>query len=64
MQRKLATIMVADFVGSTPAMESDEEEAISRIDAVLNNVRTVIQRHHGRVFGAAVTPCLPSSKVR
>lgn len=53
MQRKLATIMVGDFVGSTPAMESDEEGAITRIDTVLDTVRMVVQRHDGRVFGAA-----------
>ncbi|MBW9112434.1 adenylate/guanylate cyclase domain-containing protein [Rhizobium cauense] len=53
MQRKLATIMVGDFVGSTPAMETDEEEAITRIDAALETVRKVVQRHDGRVFGTA-----------
>ncbi len=53
MQRKLATIMVGDFVGSTPAMETDEEGAIARIDAVLDTVRGVVQRHDGRVFGTA-----------
>ncbi|MBB3542593.1 MULTISPECIES: adenylate/guanylate cyclase domain-containing protein [unclassified Rhizobium] len=53
MQRKLATIMVGDFVGSTPAMETDEEGAIVRIDAVLDTVRSVVRRHDGRVFGTA-----------
>ncbi|MBB3461235.1 adenylate/guanylate cyclase domain-containing protein [Rhizobium sp. BK377] len=53
MQRKLATIMVGDFVGSTSAMESDEEGAITRIDAVLDTVRMIVQRHDGRVFGTA-----------
>ncbi len=53
MQRKLATIMVGDFVGSTTAMESDEEGAIARIDTVLETVRMVVQRHDGRVFGTA-----------
>ncbi|MBB3308382.1 adenylate cyclase [Rhizobium sp. BK196] len=53
MQRKLATIMVGDFVGSTSAMESDEEGAITRIDAVLETVRMIVQRHDGRVFGTA-----------
>jgi len=53
MQRKLATIMVGDFVGSTSAMETDEEGAITRIDTVLETVRTVVQRHDGRVFGTA-----------
>lgn len=53
MQRKLATIMVGDFVGSTPAMELDEEDAIARIDAALDTVRMVVQRHDGRVFGTA-----------
>lgn len=53
MQRKLATIMVADFVGSTTAMQADEEGAISRIDAALETVRAVVRRHDGRVFGTA-----------
>ena len=53
MQRKLATIMVGDFVGSTPAMATDEEGAITRIGTVLDTVRTVVQRHDGRVFGTA-----------
>lgn len=53
MQRKLATIMVGDFVGSTTAMESDEEGAIARIDTVLETVRMIVQRHDGRVFGTA-----------
>jgi len=53
MQRKLATIMVGDFVGSTPAMETDEERAITQIDTVLETVRMVVQRHDGRVFGTA-----------
>jgi adenylate cyclase len=53
MQRKLATIMVGDFVGSTTAMESDEEGAIARIDTILETVRMVVQRHDGRVFGTA-----------
>ncbi len=53
MQRKLATIMVGDFVGSTPAMEADEEGAIDRIGSALNTVRAVVQRRDGRVFGTA-----------
>ncbi|TCL66442.1 adenylate/guanylate cyclase domain-containing protein [Rhizobium sp. BK251] len=53
MQRKLAVIMVGDFVGSTPAMETDEEGAITRIDTILDTVRMIVQRHDGRVFGTA-----------
>ncbi|MBB3391576.1 adenylate cyclase [Rhizobium sp. BK275] len=53
MQRKLATIMVGDFVGSTSAMETDEEGAITRIDTVLETVRMIVQRHDGRVFSTA-----------
>lgn len=53
MQRKLATIMVADFVGSTSAMEADEEAAISLINAALESVHEVVRRHDGRAFGFA-----------
>lgn len=53
MQRKLATIMVADFVGSTSAMQADEEAAISFISAALESVHDVVRRHDGRAFGFA-----------
>lgn len=53
MQRRLATIMVGDFVGSTPAMERDEEQAVARISQVLATVKAVVQQHDGRVFATA-----------
>ena len=39
MQPRLAAIlMVADFVGSTPAMEFDEEGTVARVAACMNAV--------------------------
>ena len=63
MQRRLAAIMVADFVGSTPAMESDEEGSVTRIAACMKVVGDTVARHDGRVFAPQVTLCLPSSPV-
>ena len=53
MQRRLAAIMVADFVGSTPAMEFDEEGSITRIAACMKAVGDTVARHDGRVFSTA-----------
>ncbi len=53
MQRKLATIMVADVVGSTPAMETDEESALTRVAACLKTVADMVARYDGRVFNTA-----------
>lgn len=53
MQRKLATIMVADVVGSTPAMETDEEEALTRVEAYLAVIENMVVRYDGRVFNMA-----------
>jgi len=53
MQRRLASIMVGDIVGSTVAMERDEEAAVSRISACLDAVSDTVASHSGRVFGRA-----------
>ena len=53
MHRKLATILVADFVGSTAAMELDEEAAVARVHECLKAVEDIVVRHDGRVFGTA-----------
>ncbi|CAN7412855.1 MULTISPECIES: adenylate/guanylate cyclase domain-containing protein [unclassified Ensifer] len=53
MQRKLVAIMVADFVGSTAAMESHEEEAVECVSACLKAVGDTVARHDGRVFNTA-----------
>jgi adenylate cyclase len=53
MKRKIAAIMVGDFVGSTPAMEADEEGTVTRIGECLNVVNNVVSGHGGRVFDTA-----------
>lgn len=53
MERKLATIMVGDFVGSTPAMQADEEAALERVVLGLDMVSSCIQHYGGRVFNTA-----------
>lgn len=45
--------MVADFVGSTSAMESDEEGAVARVVGCLEAVTRTIVGHEGRVFSTA-----------
>ena len=53
MQRKLAAIMVADFVGSTASMEADEEETVACVNACMKAVEGTVVRHDGRVFNTA-----------
>lgn len=53
MDRKLAAILVADFVGSTSEMEVDEERAIVRISGALDLAQSCISSHSGRVFNTA-----------
>lgn len=53
MERKLATILVADIVGSTSAMEADEEGAIARCNLCLETVSQKLADRYGRVFAAA-----------
>lgn len=53
MRRRLATIMIADAVASCPAMERDEEGAVSRIADCLAEVRATTERFGGRVFATA-----------
>lgn len=53
MDRKLAAIMVADIVGSTAAMEADEEAAVRLISKGLSAVEAKIIEFGGRVFSTA-----------
>ncbi len=53
MERKLVTILVADYVGSTPDMAADEETAIKRINLALDLASGFVTKNHGRVFNAA-----------
>ncbi|MGC4009574.1 MAG: adenylate/guanylate cyclase domain-containing protein [Pseudomonas sp.] len=53
MRRKLVTIMVCDFVGSTAAMEQDEERSVSTVGACLDVVADAVARQDGRVFSTA-----------
>ncbi len=53
MERKLVTIMVADIVGSTPAMEADEEAAITRCNQCLAAVSQPVSDRTGRIFATA-----------
>ncbi len=53
MERKLATIMVADIVGSTSAMEIDEERAVANISSCLKDIGEIVANGGGRVFNTA-----------
>ena len=53
MERKLAAIMVADFVGSTSAMETDEEGTVSLVSSCLDAIDISVKRHSGRIFSTA-----------
>jgi adenylate cyclase len=53
MQRKLAAILVADFVGSTSAMEADEERTVTRVADCLKTIGDIVSRHEGRIFSTA-----------
>ena len=53
MQRKLATILVGDIVGSTTQMETNEESAVLRFDNCLNAVSQTVTTLDGRVFNRA-----------
>lgn len=53
MERRLAAILVADAVGSTAAMERDEEGAVASIAERLSVVEGAVAEHKGRVFNTA-----------
>ena len=53
MDRKLATILVGDFVGSTAAMQKDEEAALARVLRGLDLVADCVSHHDGRIFNTA-----------
>ena len=53
MERRLATILVGDFVGSTSRMEADEECAVRLITSAMELVTGCVTRNSGRVFNMA-----------
>jgi TolB-like protein/class 3 adenylate cyclase len=53
MQRKLAAILVGDFVASTSAMEQDEEQTIARVVDCMAVIGEIVTRFEGRVFSTA-----------
>ncbi len=53
MERKLAAILVADFVDSTKVMAADEERAITRIAEALRVVKACAGQNGGRIFNTA-----------
>lgn len=53
VDRRLTTILVADVVGSTAAMEADEEAAVVWAAACLDRVTEAITEHDGKVFNTA-----------
>jgi adenylate cyclase len=53
VERKLSTILVADAVGSSRLMSADEEGTLRALTASRDDIRSLVGRHHGRVFGGA-----------
>ncbi len=53
LRRRLAALLVADVVGSTPAMQAAEEKAVLRFAACLDAVAAVVRTRQGRVFATA-----------
>ena len=62
MQRKLAAIMVADFVGSTFAMETDEEKTVERGAACMRAIGEIVPRHEGLVESARAAG-IPAARI-
>jgi len=53
MRRRLAAILVCDIVGSTAAMEANEEAAVSLFARCLDAVAETVEKRDGRVFSTA-----------
>jgi class 3 adenylate cyclase len=53
VERKLVAILAADVVGSSRLMEADEEGTISRLTTYRAIIGSLVEAHHGRVFGGA-----------
>lgn len=53
MERRLSALFVADIVGSTSAMEVNEEQALLSNNACLDAITQAVVAHSGRVFGTA-----------
>lgn len=52
-QRKMAAILAADAVGYSQLMGKNEETTLSTLKLYRSVIDTLIDRHHGRVFGSA-----------
>jgi adenylate cyclase len=53
MQRRLSTILAADFVGYSRLMEADEEATVEKLSAHRETVDNLVKSHQGRIFGSA-----------
>lgn len=53
MERRLATILVADVVGYSRLMEGDEEATVAALTACRDLIGERVAWHRGRVFGSA-----------
>ncbi len=53
MERRLATILVADVVGYSRLMEADEEATVAALTACRDLIGERVAWHRGRVFGSA-----------
>lgn len=51
--RKLATILAVDIVGYSRATESDDAGAAATVRALRERLKTIAERHGGRVFSSA-----------
>jgi len=53
MQRRLSTILAADFVGFSRLMEADEEATVKGLSEYREIIDNLVKNYHGRVFGSA-----------
>ena len=53
MQRRLSTILAADFVGYSRLMEADEESTVQILGVCRSLIDKHVHDHHGRIFGSA-----------
>jgi WD40 repeat protein/class 3 adenylate cyclase len=52
-QRRMAAILAADAVGYSQLMGKDEETTLASLKLYRSVIDTLVDRHHGRVFGSA-----------
>ncbi len=53
VERRLAAILVADVVGYSRLMGEDEETTLATLKVYREVIDSLIEGHHGRVFGGA-----------